>query len=215
MNAYFFLLGGGGGGLKRPNFNLHNNWTAPIRNLESSLTANPQDTLFFYKNQVYKNSIKNKNISKAHKSGLSLTLLLSGYFFPLSIGGGGLPDPKQIWLITRLTDLSQKWVNTLWKGVVLTILKSTGSFWWVICEMTNLRLKSRILKNWIFFELLGSQTSDKNYPVLFKIVRTSTSHRVLNHFCGWSRSWAIHDLTSADFATDFRETPSFWGGARG
>ena len=37
-----------------------------------------------------------------------LTLLVSGYFFSHCIRGGGLPDPKSIWLFTRLVDLSHK-----------------------------------------------------------------------------------------------------------
>ena len=41
----------------------------------------------------------------------NLTLLLLEYFFPLSIGGGA-PRPETIWLIARLTDNTQKCVNS-------------------------------------------------------------------------------------------------------
>ena len=39
--------------------------------------------------------------------------------------------------------------------------------------------------------------------------------KVQAHFCGWTMSRAIRYQTSPDFATNFRETPNFRGGARG
>ena len=44
--------------------------------------------------------------------------------------------------IAQLLDHPQKWFNTLWKVLVLTILKSTGSFLSEVCEPSNSRLKS-------------------------------------------------------------------------
>ena len=65
--------------------------------------------------------------------------------------------------IAQLLDYSQKWVNTLWKEDVLTILKSTGSFLWAVCEPSNSRLKSiNFMKNYGNFK-------NHNFPENFKI----------------------------------------------
>ena len=61
------------------------------------------------------------------------------------------------------------------------------------------------LGNWVFFaiksivfdrELLSSQTTHRNYFVLFEILRTMPFHRELNHFCRLSVSRAIQKLKS-------------------
>ena len=49
-------------------------------------------------------------------------------------------------------------------------------------------------------KLVRSKTSHRKASVLFVIFRTRPFHRVLTHSCGWSRSWAICDLISANFA---------------
>ena len=71
-------------------------------------------------------------------------------------------DRFQSW-IAQLTYLSHKWVNILWKENVLTILKSTGSFLWEVCEPSNLQLKSiNFMKNYGNFK-------NHNFPENFKI----------------------------------------------
>ena len=43
--------------------------------------------------------------------------------------------------IAQLLDHPQEWVNTLWKGLVLKIKKSTDAFLWDVFDLTNLQLK--------------------------------------------------------------------------
>ena len=43
--------------------------------------------------------------------------------------------------IAQLLDHPQEWVNTLWKGLVLKITKSTDAFLWDVFDLTNSQLK--------------------------------------------------------------------------
>ena len=72
-------------------------------------------------------------------------------------------------------------------------------------------------KNHLKFDhkLHSSETTHRNEPVLFGIVRARRFQKVQAHFCEWSVSRAICVQTSPDFSANFRETPNFRGGARG
>ena len=102
--------------------------------------------------------------------------------------------------IAQLIDHPQEWVNTLWKGLVLKITKSTDTFLCLWSDQFAIEVdifyrkfskfsKSAIQSVDFNRKLLSSQTTHQNVPVFFGILRTRTFHRALTHFCELSVSW--------------------------
>ena len=61
----------------------------------------------------------------------------------------------------------------------------------------------------LFFELLGSQMTHWNEPILYGKVLSWGFQKVQDHFGGRSESWAIRDQKRSILS---RKTPHFWGG---
>ena len=112
--------------------------------------------------------------------------------------------------IARLTDHPQKWACTFWNHQKVQVYFNGISVNWAIVDQI-LSIFSQIFKFCIFMDF----GNFADISVLFGIVRPRWFQKVQAHFCRWSVSSAIPDQTSADFATNFRETPNFQGGARG
>ena len=115
--------------------------------------------------------------------------------------------------IAQLIDHPQEWVNTLWKGLVLKITKSTDTFLYLWSDQFTFEVDrfyrkfSKYQKSQFFsilksaikcvdfnHNLLSSQITHRNEPVLFRIVWTTPFHRVLTHFCERSLSQAIDQI---------------------
>ena len=66
-----------------------------------------------------------------------------------------------------------------------------------------------IVTRTLFFELLGSQMTHWNEPILYGKVLSWGFQKVQDHFGGWSESWAIRDQNWSILSW---KTPNFQGG---
>ena len=111
--------------------------------------------------------------------------------------------------IAQLLDHPQEWVNTLWKGLVLKITKSTDAFLWDVFDLTNSQLKwidfienFQNIKNhnFLVFQnprynplILIVNCSAHRPPIKMSLYFLESSGQELSieHFCDFSVSWEI------------------------
>ena len=101
--------------------------------------------------------------------------------------------------IAQLLDHPQEWVNTLWKGLVLKIKKSTDAFLWNVFDLTNSQLKwIYFIKNFQNFQnprynpsILIANCSAHRQPIKMCLYFLESSGQELSieHFCELSVSW--------------------------
>ena len=98
--------------------------------------------------------------------------------------------------IVRTTPFHRVLTHFCERSVSRAIRDWNRSILWKIMEISKITIFQKISKSAIQYidfnrKLLGSQMTHWNEPVLFGILRTSSFHRVLTHFCELSVGWEI------------------------